>query len=103
VQVQVDAPRLAPHAARTLGAWTLDITYDSNAVKVLSCEAAAGGICNAGYAPGVVRIVGASASGLRGKQTLATLTLEGVGGTQKRPLSVRAVTLADSDGADLSP
>jgi hypothetical protein len=84
-----------------LGAWTVDVGYDPSQLKVVGCQAASGGLCNPSFAAGVVRIVGASASGLSGKQTLATLTFEGVGHGKPSPLSVTAVSLADTSGAVL--
>jgi hypothetical protein len=58
-----------------LGAWTIDVSYDPARLQVAGCQAEAGGLCNVSYAPGVVRVSGASASGLSGATTLATLTV----------------------------
>lgn len=84
-----------------LGSWTVDVVYDPRAVKVTGCEAVAGGICNASYGPGVVRITGASGSGLTDDQTLATIELQGAGRAGGRGLTLGAVALTDSSGAKL--
>ncbi len=59
-----------------LGAWSVDVSYDSAIVSVDACDpgATAGGICNAAYTSNSVRIVGASASGIEGDIILATIT-----------------------------
>jgi hypothetical protein len=111
VSVTFDASRFSPEASlsgtaassRPLGAWTADIAYDPAAVSVVSCTPAAGSLCNTSFAPGVVRIVGASASGLSGNQNLATITFERKGGGPPSALRVATVELADSTGAPLPP
>ena len=90
--------------ARTasLGAWTIDVGYDSKVVKVTACKASDGSVRNPGFAPGMVRIAGASAAGLTGVQTLASITLSVIGtknGTN--PLWLAAIQLADIDGKPL--
>lgn len=59
-----------------LGAWEMDVTYDPTVVSVVSCSPQAGSLCNANFASNKVRIVGASASGLLGNTTLASITFE---------------------------
>jgi hypothetical protein len=59
-----------------LGAWTVDISYDTSVVSVTDCAPEEGGVCNPEYADGVVRITGASASGLEGDTVLGTITFE---------------------------
>jgi len=56
-----------------LGAWQIEVDYDANVLTPTTCTAGLGGICNMNFAPGTVAIVGASANGLRGTVTLATL------------------------------
>lgn len=69
---------------------------------MVNCQAADGSVCNADFGPGVVRVLGASATGLKGQQTLATLTLEGIGSTEQgSPLSLTVRTLTDTEGKDL--
>ena len=102
VTLTLDASRLTPHAA-LVGAWTVDLGYDPSQLKIVNCQAGSGGLCNASYASSLVRVVGASASGLSGKLTLATLTVEGVGHGKPSPLTLTAVSLADTNGEALPP
>ena len=80
----------------SLGAWSIDVQYDAATTKITDCTASAGSVCNTSFKPGVVRISGASASGLSGDQTLATLSVEGTGA-----LKVTAQTAADTQGQPL--
>jgi len=57
-----------------LGAWTVDISYDTDVVSVVDCEPEEGGVCNPEFAADAVRITGASASGLDGETILGTIT-----------------------------
>jgi hypothetical protein len=59
-----------------LGAWTVDISYDTSVVSVADCAPEEGGVCNPEFADGTVRITGASASGLEGDTVLGTITFE---------------------------
>jgi hypothetical protein len=103
VTLTLDASRLTPHASRPLGAWTIDIGYDPTQLKVVDCQAASGGLCNPSYGAGVVRVVGASVSGLTGTRTLASITFEGVGhGNKPSPLTLTAVALAGTNGEPLT-
>lgn len=82
-----------------LGAWTIDVTYDPKAVKVIDCKGQNGSVCNASFAAGTVRITGASASGLSGTQTLATISFERIGqGKSTSRLSAQVVTLTNQAG-----
>lgn len=86
-----------------LGAWTVDVRYDPSQIKVVGCEAAGSSLCNPGFAAGVVRVSGASASGLSGAQTLATLVVEGTGKSKTAAaLRVSAETLASASGEHLA-
>lgn len=82
-----------------LGAWSIDVTYDPSVLSVVACEAAEVGanICNADYLDlgTTVRIVGASAQGLEGDTTLATITFR-CDNLGTSPLSVAVGTLADA-------
>ena len=85
-----------------LGAWTVDLTYDAQAVRLVSCEPVAGSLCNATFAAGSVRITGASGSGLIGSQALARLTFEGLRSNRDQSsLTVTPVTLTDVAGTAL--
>ncbi len=59
-----------------LGAWTIDIIYDTSVVTATDCTPEQGGVCNPNYADGVVRLTGATASGLEGDSTLGTSEFE---------------------------
>ena len=86
----------------TLGAWTVDVSYDRKSVKIAGCKAATGSVCNVAFAEGIVRISGASASGLSGQQTLATLTVEGIGSSDRAsPLKLSVETLTSAEGEPL--
>ena len=82
-----------------LGAWAIDVTYDPSVLSVEGCEAAGVGlnICNDDYLElgTTVRIVGASAQGLEGNTTLATITVH-CDSLGTSPLSVAVRTLADA-------
>ncbi len=57
-----------------LGAWTLDITYDTALLTALACIPEQGGVCNPMFDSNVVRITGASASGIEGDNSLGSIT-----------------------------
>jgi hypothetical protein len=59
-----------------LGAWTIDISYDSSLLSALSCTADQGGICNPAFDDGVVRVTGANIDGVIGDNRLAAITFE---------------------------
>ena len=85
-----------------LGAWTVDVEYDSAVIFALSCTAEQGGFCNPNFADGVVRFTGASAAGLLGDTKLADITFacltEGVSA-----LTLVVVVLADATPGDPQP
>jgi len=58
-----------------MGAWTVDISYDSQAVTAVSCNPQQG-VCNTDYAEETVRFTGASANGLEGDTTIGSVTFE---------------------------
>ena len=59
-----------------LGAWTVDIAYDSSVVSVSDCSPQQGGVCNPAFADEMIRVTGASAQGLDGDTVLANITFE---------------------------
>ena len=63
-------------ASPGLGAWEIGITYDTSVVAVLDCSAGEGGVCNANFSANRVQFTGASAGGLSGDVTLASITFE---------------------------
>jgi len=89
-------------AGEGLGAWSLEVEYDSEVIFALSCTAEQGGACNQNFADGVVRFAGASAGGLVGDTRLASITFacltEGVS-----DLNIVVVQLSDATIGDLQP
>lgn len=79
-----------------LGAWTLDITYDPSVVSVADCSPEEGGVCNPAYTDDTVRVTGASATGLVGDTTLATITFECGDAEGESDLSISINVLADA-------
>ena len=59
-----------------LGAWTVDIAYDSSVVSVSDCAPQQGGVCNPAFDDELIRVTGASAGGLDGDTVLANITFE---------------------------
>lgn len=72
-QATVDIRSNVP--APGLGAWTLDMSYDSTKVAIVSCAPApTHSECNLSYGANTVRLVGATGPGLTGDTSLATIT-----------------------------
>jgi hypothetical protein len=60
-----------------LGAWTFDVAYDPAIVSVTNCTYPGAGACNPRYNNGpTLRLAGATAQGLTGDTTLATVTFQ---------------------------
>jgi YVTN family beta-propeller protein len=102
VKVEVDGSRLTAHDSLALGAWTIDLHYDAAMLRVASCTATVGSLCNTDYAAGVIRIVGVSVSGLSGSQTLASVTFEARrNGTAASAVTVASASLSNPEGQPL--
>lgn len=56
-----------------LGAWEIQVHYDAGVVEPVVCSSNPNGYCNAHFAPNRVGIVGATAGGLTGDITLASI------------------------------
>ena len=81
-----------------LGAWTVDVKYDSSILSASTCTAASSqglSFCNPKYASDTVRVVGANAQGLSGDISLATMAFR-CSKAGKSDLTVSASTLADA-------
>lgn len=91
-------------AAPGLGAWTIDVTFDSE-VTVLSCEPEPieVNVCNAAFADDTVRIAGASRDGLAGDTLLARITFECNGSGASSDLTLSIETLSDATVGDPQP
>ncbi len=79
-----------------LGAWTLDIQYDSSLIEAVGCVPEQGGVCNPNFADGMVRITGASAGGLQGDSTLGVITFECGNDAGTSDLEISIFTFADA-------
>jgi hypothetical protein len=81
-----------------LGAWTVDVTYDSSVVSVAGCTAGAtNSVCNPAYTATSLRVTGASAMGVIGDAVLSAITFDcDAEGTS-------ALTLAVTVFADATP
>jgi len=85
-----------------IGAWTIDISFNSSVVQLTNCDTIAGGLCNPEFGDGTVRLVGATASGLEGDTVLASLTFRCLmpGSTA---VSIGVDEFADATQAELQP
>ena len=74
-QVSVD---LWSHAVGTpgLGAWSIDISYDTSVVSPVTCATEHGAVCNTHFNSNTIRTAGATAVGIEGDTKLATLTFQ---------------------------
>jgi hypothetical protein len=89
-----------------LGAWTVDISYDTSVVSVSDCAPAQGGVCNPAFGDGVIRITGASATGLTGEKDLGTITFECADADGSTDLTMSLDVFADAtigNPTDISP
>jgi hypothetical protein len=57
-----------------LGAWTVDISYDTAIATAVACLPENGGVCNPAFDAGVIRVTGASAMGVVGDNSLVAIT-----------------------------
>ena len=83
-----------------LGAWTIDISYDTDVISAVDCAPEQGGVCNPEFGDGVVRITGASASGLDGDTLLGTITFECGDDEATSDLSLSVEVFADATIGD---
>ena len=89
-----------------LGAWTIDISYDTSVITAVDCSAQQGGVCNAEFGDGVVRVTGASAGGLDGDTVLGSITFECGDDEGSSALTISINVFADAtigDRQDLNP
>jgi len=86
-------------AAPGLGAWSMNIAYDTAVVQQTGCTPQSGSVCNPNFAVDTIRVTGASANGLVGNATLATFIFRCISvGTSA--LTVTVDTLADATPGD---
>lgn len=89
-----------------LGAWTIDISYDTDVITAVDCTAEQGGVCNAEFGADTVRITGASAGGLDGDNVLGSITFECGADEGSSDLTISVNVFADAtvgDPQDLDP
>ena len=78
--VSVNVVATAPAAG--LGAWGINVTYPPSVLTVTECATSiqnASSLCNKNYSSNTIRLNGASALGVSGTPTLATITFLGTG------------------------
>lgn len=85
-----------------LGAWTVDIAYDSTAVAAVSCNPQQG-VCNADYAAETVRFTGAVATGLVGDTNIGSITFQCAESQGSSVLTVTRQVFADATLGDPQP
>ncbi len=83
-----------------LGAWTVDIAYDTSVITAVDCSAEQGGVCNAEFGDGVVRVTGASAGGLDGDTVLGSITFECGADEGSSDLTISVNVFADATIGD---
>ncbi len=90
-----------------LGAWSIDLTYDPGKVSVLACNPRlATGACNIHLAPDKIRLAGASASGLIGDSTLATILVQRRDPTElfcQTPFAANPIVFSDASVGEPQP
>lgn len=83
-----------------LGAWEIDIFYDSTVVTPVACSPLAGSVCNLDFGPEQIRVAGATASGLVGDTTLASITFRCGASEGASALALAVPVLADATTGD---
>jgi len=85
-----------------LGAWTVDIYYNADLLKVVECGAESGGVCNPEFKGNAVRITGSSADGRTGEFVLGSVwfSCKGFG---ESGLELDIKVLADATVGDPQP
>ena len=83
-------------AAPGLGAWTIDVQYNTAVVSLVDCRAEFGAVCNEEFADGTLRVTGASAGGLEGTSELASLTFQCLAAEGVSDLAITVRTFADA-------
>ncbi len=83
-----------------LGAWTVDISYDTSVITAVDCSAEQGGVCNNEFGDGVVRVTGASAGGLDGDTVLGSITFECADAEGSSALTISVNVFADATIGD---
>jgi hypothetical protein len=83
-----------------IGAYTVDILFDSTVVSATGCSPHSSGMCNPSFAADTVRVTGASVGGLAGSIRLASITFEAAGAAGT--FSVLDIQVRELFGSDLT-
>jgi len=83
-----------------LGAWTVDISYDTDVATATDCEGEAGSVCNPEFAADTVRVTGASATGLDEETVLASITFTCEDAEADTDLTIAISVFADATIGD---
>ncbi|MCH8162432.1 MAG: hypothetical protein IIB88_11145, partial [Chloroflexi bacterium] len=79
-----------------LGAWTIDMMYDTAVVTATGCEAQLGGVCSPAFMDDTVRTTGALAAGVPGSFALTMFSFRcDVVGTSELILTEEVLTTAE--------
>ncbi|MFQ6019232.1 MAG: cohesin domain-containing protein, partial [Dehalococcoidia bacterium] len=85
-----------------MGAFTVDIAYDSAVADAVSCEAGSF-FCNVGFAPDKVRCGGFDPNGLTGEVSLCSVTFQAAGQAgQNSALTPKVQEFVDVNGDSIS-
>jgi hypothetical protein len=80
-----------------LGAWSVDIAYDTNVITIVQCAATIQvSYCNPNYQPGVLRTAGASARGYIGDSAIAQIFFDCSRAGGETALDVTLVDVSDA-------
>ena len=85
-----------------LGAWTIDITYNSAVASAEACIPQQGGVCNPAFESNIVRITGAAAQGIIGDNSLGAIVFR-CNAVGTSPLTVNVPLLVDGTIGDPQP
>ncbi len=98
VVVNVTAEATSP----SIGAYTIDVTFDDSLVTLEACTSAIG-LCNPAFGAATARLVGAAPSGFPvGTITIGTLTFQAGETEGVADLDVAIDQLTDPEGTDIS-
>jgi hypothetical protein len=83
-------------ASPGLGAWSIDISYDTSVVTPTACQTEHGAVCNTHFNTNTIRTAGATALGIEGDTKLATITFQCAQHTGQSAITVSLPDFADA-------
>jgi hypothetical protein len=90
-------------SAPGIAAFTLDVLYDRDVVRPLSCTPHSTVICNKDFEAGAVRLIGSAVTGLTGSVTLAEINFEAIGAAgESSPLNIELAEIVDAEVNDIT-